>query len=155
LAAGKGASEAHIRMICNERATPPAAKRPSQVDTLIYYRLLTGRWAAGKIEGKRWRHWRVGEGERAGGRRRWPKIGSQVSKSEEASTSTHCPVGPVRLKPNWPWLKPKGGAEVRIAGGGNPMRMVLLSVSATKTLPFPSTVKLNGRKNKAFGPGAI
>jgi hypothetical protein len=26
--------------MCNERATPPAAKRPSQVDTLIYYRLL-------------------------------------------------------------------------------------------------------------------
>ena len=29
--------------ICNERATPPAAKRTSQVATLIYYRLLNGR----------------------------------------------------------------------------------------------------------------
>jgi hypothetical protein len=46
LAAGKARARRISAGICNKRATPPAAKRPSQVDTLIDYRLLSGMPAA-------------------------------------------------------------------------------------------------------------
>ena len=34
------------------------------------------------------------------------QMGSQLTRSVEASTMTNCPACPVRLKPNWPLLKP-------------------------------------------------
>ena len=37
----QGASEEHSQWFCDERATPPAAKRTSQVATLIHFRLLS------------------------------------------------------------------------------------------------------------------
>src|SRR5205809_1099663 len=68
-------------------------------------------------------------------------MGSQLTRSVEASMITDCPAGPVTLKPTWPPLKSKFGPEDVIARSARlatpaAVRLFMLPINAATSRIF-------------------